>query len=217
MTIKETVKRYVLMIIGNFLIALGVAMTRHSELGVTTISSVPNVISLKFTFLSVGTWLNIWNGLLILAQILLLGKNFKPSELLQILVTVLFGWFVDLSMIFVTKIALSCYLDKLMLVLAGIIIVGVGVSLSFISNVIMNPGEAIVRAIAEKFNKNIGNVKIVFDFFCVLTAVVLSLIFFNGKVVGVREGTIIAILCTGTIVKILNKLILKPLNDFLKK
>ena len=50
MTIKETIKRYLLFIICLFFMGLGVALTKHGELGVSPISSVANVVSLKFTF-----------------------------------------------------------------------------------------------------------------------------------------------------------------------
>ena len=45
MSKKETAKRYVLFIISLFFSALGVAFTKHGELGVSPISSVANVLS----------------------------------------------------------------------------------------------------------------------------------------------------------------------------
>lgn len=51
---KETVKRYILFIISLFFSALGVALTKSAELGVSPISSVANVMSLKFTAVSMG-------------------------------------------------------------------------------------------------------------------------------------------------------------------
>ena len=59
--VKELAKRYALFIISLFISALGVAITKKGELGVSPISSVANVMSLKFTALSLGNWLIIWN------------------------------------------------------------------------------------------------------------------------------------------------------------
>ncbi len=84
MSEKELVKRYLLFVISLFISAIGVAVTKKGELGVSPISSVGNVLSLKFTFLTLGNWLIIWNYLLLLGQILLLRKNFHQIELLQI-------------------------------------------------------------------------------------------------------------------------------------
>ena len=54
MSKKETVKRYILFIISLFFAALGVALTKSAELNVSPISSVANVMSLKFTAVSMG-------------------------------------------------------------------------------------------------------------------------------------------------------------------
>lgn len=48
MTKIETAKRYLLCIISLFFSALGVAFTKHGELGVSPISSTANVMSCKF-------------------------------------------------------------------------------------------------------------------------------------------------------------------------
>lgn len=50
MSKKETAKRYVLFVISLFISALGVAFTKHGELGVSPISSVANVMSIKLDF-----------------------------------------------------------------------------------------------------------------------------------------------------------------------
>lgn len=54
MTKKEIVKRYLLLVISLFFSALGVAITKHGELGVSPISSVANVMSYQFSSLSLG-------------------------------------------------------------------------------------------------------------------------------------------------------------------
>lgn len=54
MSKNEVAKRYLLFVISLFFAALGVAITKHGELGVSPISSVTNVMSCKFTALSLG-------------------------------------------------------------------------------------------------------------------------------------------------------------------
>ena len=82
MSKKEIFKRYILFILCLFFMGIGVALTKHGELGVSPISSVANVISIKFSFLSFGTWLTISNCVLLLGQVILLRKNFMPFQLL---------------------------------------------------------------------------------------------------------------------------------------
>ena len=93
-----------------------------------------------------------------------------------------------------------------------------GVSpISSVANVVMNSGEAFVKAVSDTVHKEFCSVKVVFDISCVIVAVVLSLIFFDFHVMGTREGTIIAAVLTGFVVKFWNKLVRKPLEKLLVK
>lgn len=69
MSKKELAKRYALFILGLLFSGIGVAFTKHGELGVSPVSSVANVMSYKFDFFSMGAWLIIWNCVLIVGQI----------------------------------------------------------------------------------------------------------------------------------------------------
>lgn len=216
MSKKETVKRYVLMVIGLFFIAMGIAFTKSAELGVTTISSVPNVLSIRFTAITMGNWLIIWNSFFIVVQALLLRKKFRPIQLIQVPLSFLLGYFTDFNMLFTDLIPDEKYAVKLLMVVTGVIVLGFGISLSVISDAVLNPGEAIVKVLSEVLGKSFSSVKIVFDVASVALAVVLSLLLFDFSVVGVREGTLIAALTTGFVVKFFNKLLTKPLNKMLK-
>lgn len=215
MSKAEIARRYILFIISLFFAALGVAFTKSGELGVSPISSVANVLSLKFSALSLGTWLIIWNCVLILGQILILRKKFQPIQLLQVPLSFLFGWFTDLGMWIVSFIPVNSYPVRLIMVVVGIVILGFGISLSVIANVIMNAGEAFVKAISDTISKEFGNVKIAFDVLCVTFSIVLSLIFFDFTIVGTREGTVISALLTGVVVKFFSRRLKKPLDTVL--
>lgn len=215
MTKKEIFKRYILLIISLFFSALGVAITKRGELGVSPISSVANVLSYQFSALSLGTWLIIWNCILIAGQVIILRKNFRLIQLLQIPLSFLFGYFTDFGVWCASFIPANNYPIRLILVIAGVIILGFGVSLSVIANVIMNSGEAFVKAISDTLDKNFGNIKIAFDISCVIIAIILSLLFFDLKIIGTREGTIIAAVFTGIVVKFFTKRLQNPLTNLL--
>lgn len=212
MTKAEILKRYALLVIGLFFSAIGVAVTKRGDLGVSPISSVANVIAEKFTFLTFGNWLIVWNCVLIVGQIILLRKKFNPIQLLQIPLSFLFGWFTDFGVGCTALIPVHVYPVRLLMVMIGTVILGFGITLCVIANVVMNSGEAFVKAISDTVHKSFGNVKIAFDIGCVITAVVLSLIFFNFKIVGTREGTIIAAICTGLVVKFFSRLLQKKIK-----
>lgn len=131
-------------------------------------------------FFTLGTWLLIWNCILLLGQIRILRKKFKPIQLLQISLSVLFGWFTDFGLWLAGFIPANFYPVRLLLVVAGTVLLGFGIALSVIANVLMNSGEAFVKAIADETKFAFGNVKIVFDVTNVVPALLISLLLFRG-------------------------------------
>lgn len=118
----------------------------------------------------------------------------------------LFGIFTDIGMKIAALIPVSGYISRLTSVICGTVILGFGIFLSVAANVIMNSGEAFVKAVSDVSGKKFGDVKIMFDVSCVVIAAVLSLFLFDMKIVGTREGTVIAALFTGVCVKIFTRL-----------
>ena len=201
MSRKEWTRRFLLFLLNLFFTAMGVALTKHGVLGVSPISSVGNVMSCRFPALSLGNWLILWNCLLILGQMLLLGRRFRAFQLLQLPLSFLFGWFTDFGMWCVAALPAERYALRLLWVFCGIAVLAFGVSLAVIADVIMNSGEAFVKAVTDRFGGNFGSVKVGFDVVCVLLSVGLSLLLFEGEIVGTREGTILTALLTDFAVK----------------
>lgn len=75
------------------------------------------------------------------------------------LISFLLGWFTDFGMWLVSHISVNLYLVRLIMVIIGIVILGFGISLSVIADVIMNSGEAFVKAVSDTIDKKFGNVK----------------------------------------------------------
>ncbi len=196
-------KRYVLFLVGLFINALGVSLVTKANLGTSPISSIPYVLSLNFP-LTLGNFTIIFSILLILLQILILRKNFKMENILQIPVSIAFGYFIDLTMNMLFWLKPEMYVLKLVALLLGCIVLGFGVYLEVLADVVMLPGESFVRAIVQTWNTNFGTTKIIFDSSMTIIAGVLSFIFF-GKLNGVREGTIIAALLVGFIARLFEK------------
>lgn len=214
MSKKEFIKRLILFTIGLFFSGLGIAFSKHADLGISTVSSVANVLSVKFDFISFGMWSAISNFAFVLGQIIILKKNFKLFQLMQIPMSFLFGIFTDIGLYIVSFIPTPNYAVKMALTIAGIFILAFGIALAVVANVLFNSGEGLVKAISDVSGKDFGKVKVGFDITCVATAAVLSMIFF-GKIVGIREGTLLAAVFTGFIVNFLTKYISNHLNKFL--
>lgn len=203
-------KRYILFLVGLFINSLGVSLVTKASLGTSPISSIPYVLSLKFP-LTLGNFTILFSILLILLQILILRKNFKIENILQIPVSIAFGYFIDLTMYMFFWVNPQNYVIKLLTLLAGCIVLGFGVYMEVLADVVMLPGESFVRAIVQTWKTNFGTTKIIFDSSMTIIAGVLSVVFF-GKLNGVREGTIIAALLVGFIARLFGKYLefLKP-------
>jgi uncharacterized membrane protein YczE len=67
----------------------------------------------------------------------------------------------------------------------------------------MLPGEAMNRTISEVSGKRYENIKILFDILYIVAAAVICFLF-TGKLDGVREGSIIAAVVVGNIIKLYN-------------
>lgn len=214
---KEITKRYLLFILSLFISAIGVAFTKKPELGVSPMSSVANILSLRFTAISMGNWLFCWNCLLVLGQLLLLRKRFQPIQLLQIPLSFLFGYFTDFGMWCVSFLPTGPYILQLIMVVIGVTLLAMGVTLAVIANVIMNSGEAFVKAISDTTHKEFSNIKIAFDVGCVVLSILLSLLLFKGTILGTREGTLIAAIGTGLLVKVFRPWLSKPLEKLMTR
>lgn len=199
----EKIKRYLIFLVGLLLMGLGIALTTKSTLGTTPISSVPYVMSLitPFTF---GQLTFMLGMACIVIQIAILRKDFTKDQYLQLFVSPFFGFFVDLGMFIFSFIIPDYYIEKLLCVVLGSIILALGVYLQVFAGVIINPGEGVVKAIAGKLGKDFGTIKILFDWLLVIIALIISLSSLGG-IEGVREGTLISAFLVGYFVKIFNK------------
>ena len=88
-------RRYLVFTFGIILNATGIAVTTGAELGTTPISSLPYVLSLAFP-LSFGTFTFVLNILMVLAQAVLLRREFRNIQYLQIAAAVVFSAIIDM-------------------------------------------------------------------------------------------------------------------------
>lgn len=201
--IKEMIKRYIVFFAGLFISSLGVSFITKANLGTSPISSIPYVLSLRFQP-TIGEFTILFSLLLIILQILILKRRFKLIDLLQVPVSVAFGYFIDLTMGMLWWMDPQSYIMQAVFLLIGCVILGFGVYLEMLGNVIMLPGESFVRAVVIRWNRNFGNVNVCFDASMTICAGLLSVIFFS-QLQGVREGTIIAAVTVGLIAKFFDK------------
>ena len=192
---------------GLILISFGVALTTKAGLGTSPISSIPYTLSLILPGLSMGTWLILFSIVLVLIEIILLkGKMPAKSWISQLLISFPVGWLIDAAMWLLTPFNPGLYLVKVLTVILGCVIIALGAYLCVSASLLVLPGDGFVQVLAQVTGKSFGGVRVISDTTQILIAAVLCLIFLHA-LVGVREGTIIAAILVGSIVKIFARIL----------
>lgn len=218
--VLSVAKRILIYLIGLLIIAVGINLSKMAGLGISPVSSVPRALEVisngRFTL---GTMVIVIYCVLVLAQLLVLRKKFKVWNVLGVPVAIVFGWMVDFTGIdpkAIGHLMLNFprpqnYVMSLVYLLVSMVVIGIGVFVYLRPNLVPMPAEGLAKAISEVSGKPFGDCKTFVDTGLILIALILQMIFlggfasFTGDHVVVREGTILAALCVGQIVKFIAK------------
>ena len=199
---KKAVQQYLLFLIGLFIASMGVAFSTKAGLGTSPVASVPYSVSLVSDLFSFGGWLNLLSVIQIAVQVLLLRRKCKPLEIIiQTVLAFVYGYLTNLSCYIIRDIQVNNYFEQLLYMALGCFILAFGIWLQLKGKVAMLPGEAMNRAISEVTGKRYENIKIAFDVIYIAVSAVICLVFL-GKLEGVREGSIVAAIAVGNIIKL---------------
>jgi uncharacterized membrane protein YczE len=201
-SLSELIIRYIIFTFGLTIMAFGVAFSIKAVLGTSPISSLPYVVSL-LTNLTVGNATIIMHCFFILLQILILRKEYKPIQLVQLPVAFVFGYLTDFAIWCINSITVSAYWQQWIVCSVGILLVALGVSCEVTAGVVTLAGEGVVLAICHVIPIKFGYMKVIFDVTLVAVASVLSF-FFLHRLEGVREGTLAAAIFVGLLAKRFN-------------
>lgn len=203
MSKQELTRRYLFFIAGLYVNSLGISLITKAELGTSPISSIPYTLSIGFP-LSLGMFTLFYSLLLIVIQLVILGRRFPRQFWLQLPVSLGFSLFIDLSMGSLWFLSPESYPVKLICLLVGCLVLGVGVFMEMAASVVMLPGECTIKAISSTWNKDFGKTKVAVDLTMALSAAALGF-FLYGALTGVREGTLISALLVGLIARWINQ------------
>lgn len=228
-------------LVGLTVIAIGINLSKLSGLGISPVSSIPGVLSAKFPSASLGSMVIIVYCALVLAQVLVLRKKFRPVNILGVPVAIIFGLLVDfvgISEFTPTLAGISVgitakfkglmlllgipkpgnYLIQFLYLLASILVIGIGVFIYLRPRLVPMPAEGLAGAISQVSGKKFGNCKTAVDVCMITVALILQIAllggfgsFADGKAV-VREGTVLSAVCVGQVVKLINRVIPKREN-----
>ncbi len=212
---KNMTRRIIIYVLGLFLIALGVSISVKSDLGVSPVNSIPYVLSL-ITGIEQGKCVIAVFISFIGLQALILLKEFELKRLLQIICSTVFGYFVTATN-FLTRGVPACsnYMMQLIYLFISMVIIAIGISFYLKADLIFMPAEGVMGALVQKFGIKFPNAKSGFDTTMVIVAAILSLLFFH-ELRGVREGTLIAAIFIGQLMKVWNRFADNKLTKFLE-
>lgn len=220
----QFVARIALYLLGLLIIALGINVSKMCALGISPVSSIPRALEvISGEKISLGTMVIVVYCVLVLAQFLVLRKDFKIKNVLGVPVAIVFGWMVDLvgtdpnafGHLLYGFPQPQTYIFKLIYLVVSFLLIGIGVFIYLKPALIPMPAEGLAAAIAQKTGKAFGDCKTVVDVTLILIALILQLIFlggfssFVGNSVVVREGTVLSAICVGQVVKLITKLFKK--------
>ena len=199
--LNNLASRIGIFLMGVMLIAFGVALTAKASLGNSPISAIPYSLSLYLPVLTFGTWVILFNLLMIAVEwILLFGKISLVNIAIQAALTFTFGGVVDASMYALQFFEPGIYALKLFAVVAGCVIISVGALLELIANISVLPGDGLVMAISLVTGFDFGRVRLISD--VTMSAIALAICLITlGNPAGVREGTLISAVLIGNIVR----------------
>ena len=201
---SRQIERLVWFSAGILINSFGIVLITKGALGTSQISSIPYVLSLQMPSISFGMFSFIMNMVYIVLQALLLRRQFKPIQLLQIVVNVVFSASIDVFMAMLSFYAPQQLFTRELSAVAGCIVLAFGISVEVAPDLIMVPGEGIVTAISKVSGRRFGSVKVVFDVTLILIAALLSWLFF-GNIVGVGVGTLLSAVSVGQFVNLINR------------
>lgn len=199
---KNNQWRWAIFLTGLVVQAFGINLNTKTGFGVSPIAGIAYTVT-GVTGISFGITTFVMYLIFIFLQFVILGRNFRPVQLLQIAVALISSYFVNLFNIVVPDlIGMPARITGLVL---AILITAMGIIMTVPMNLIPNPADALTNAMATKMRGNLGLAKNVFDLSCMTVSVVIALLSVH-HLIGIGIGTIISMLFTGRAVALLEPL-----------
>lgn len=190
--------------VGLFIMTIGIALSVKSNLGVSPVSSIPYTITCVWG-IEMGKATILFHCVLVLLQIIILRKNFKPSALLQVAVGVVFGYFTTFCNYLAGFLPSTDIITvRLAMVLLSTVFVALGIFFYLPANVMPLAGEGAMQAVSQVTGIEFSKVKIGFDCTMVIISMVTCLTLLGG-LGSVGAGTVIAAVLVGFMVGVFNR------------
>ena len=181
---------------------LSVALMTKANLGNGTISSLPLVLSYAFPVFTNGGWNFVLQaGLLLVLVITTRSMNF--GYLLSFAVAWVFGRFIDLFTFIIMPWPNAMYM-RIIYLAASFFIMAACISLSINCRLPIMPFDTFLREVVDRFRFSLRRAKTLMDIIFVVLSLVISVVAL-GEVRAVGVGTIITVLCMGSVMSFIRQ------------
>lgn len=204
---NKGIRQIIILIISVIIIGFGASLTMKASLGIGAYDAAAMSIS-KTLVLKVGSVSMCINIICVLLQLIIVKKEFKPLQFLQIGVAVLSGVVINFFFYSVfSEIVISNYIIRFIMLVLGYIICAFSASIIMSINIVSLPLEGICLILSKKIGVNFGKVRQYADIVSILIVIILTLVFRIDLTL--REGTILGMIIFGPMLdRFMN--ILKP-------
>ncbi len=203
MATDRLLRRYVIFIFGLFFVALGCSIITKMSLGSTPLSAVPYSLSMIFTQLTFGNWTILFSVIIVTVYVLCMWKDWNKVDKINVIpayaLCVVYGYMLDFWMAILGNLDFEYWL-KIVAIFVGIGIEAFGTYMCVVSHSILGPGDAFNYGLAYRSGIAYGHVRVTTDCSLIIIAAIISFAAL-GTLGGVREGTIIAAIFTGFVMK----------------
>ncbi len=215
MNIANLVRRIISYVVGFFVIAIGINVSKCAALGISAVSATPYALERAQGVFGLELHLSYYIyfvfALLILLQIVILRRKYAPVQLLQFATSFLLAFFVywtDRGHLLSFLPEPGSYLMMIVYTLVSAVLIGAGVSLYILPRLIPMPAEGLSLAWSDATNGRLKfhDAKNIVDISLLSIAVVISLSAPPHKLAAVREGTVLIALLVGRFVGMFNRL-----------
>lgn len=183
---------------------LAIDLISKSVFGISTISSVPLILSTAFPVFSFGTWNYIFQTLLVIT-LMVLKRSFCPGYLFSFVVGIGFGKMIDVHNTWVTLLPNVLSLNVVCF-FTGFLLMCFGICLANNCLLPIVPTDIFPRDLSELLHKKYNQIKTTFDLTCLTTTVILSLVILH-HLYGIGIGTFFCAFMTGRTVSLVQKFI----------
>lgn len=197
---NNLISRSILYLAGIFIMNTGIALTIRASVGISPISSLTRVMTQVYPPLSQGTYSFLLNFVMFLGEFIVLPKDFRLKNFAQLIPAMISGVFLDVNLMMFQSLSLENYILRLLLLVFGCAVLALGLYFMIEADLILMPADAFNSVLVKRTHMKWGNVKSLVDCSLLVISALIGLVFL-GKIMYIREGTLINAIICGQFIK----------------